>query len=431
MTAIGAPSAVLLDGFQDAPVSLHHDRRVGPAETLRALAPLLAGFGITRLGDLGGLDKLDVPVAFAARPNSFSLSVSLGKGIDRDAAFASAAMEAVETAVAERLPTHRLRASIDELRGRGEPILDLARIARCQPGRLPSHIPLDWVEGRGLVAGERILVPWALVGLDHRVEPEGYHDAFEIASDGLASGNSTAEAVFHGICELIERDAYALHELAPAGSAPGRPPRAGEVADAAAGNLLAAIANAGLGLELVDMTTDIGVPAYTAMLSRADGEDAHPFTWSSVCGGCGCHPRREKAVLRALTEALQARAALIAGARDDLPSLHYRPLGGERGPAVARRSPAPEAALPPAAEEPGTAGGFDDATLSSVGAGILHLLSRLAAAGIDRVVVVRLATGSDAISVVRVIIPDLQVPLHGERTQVTRRGLRQALKFAR
>ena len=60
------------------------------------------------------------------------------------------------------------------------------------------------------------MVPWALVGLDHRPGAAGYHDAFEVATDGLASGNMLAEAVLHGLCELVERDAYAQLELMPA-----------------------------------------------------------------------------------------------------------------------------------------------------------------------------------------------------------------------
>src|SRR6266542_6028619 len=92
----------LLDGSLDAPVSPLHDRRVSPAETLEKVRPLFKHWGITRLSEITGLDNLGVPVACAVRPNSFSLSVSLGKGPDRESAYVSAAMEAAETAVAER-----------------------------------------------------------------------------------------------------------------------------------------------------------------------------------------------------------------------------------------------------------------------------------------------------------------------------------------
>jgi hypothetical protein len=49
-----------------------------------------------------------------------------------------------------------------------------------------------------------------------RLEPEGYHDAFEVSSDGLASGNSTAESgSAWDLRAYRERDAYTLFELLP------------------------------------------------------------------------------------------------------------------------------------------------------------------------------------------------------------------------
>ena len=59
--------------------------------------------GITRLADVTGLDRIGVPVFQAIRPLSRSVSVSQGKGLDPDAARASALMEAVETWHAERI----------------------------------------------------------------------------------------------------------------------------------------------------------------------------------------------------------------------------------------------------------------------------------------------------------------------------------------
>ena len=175
-----------------------------------------AAFGISRLGELTGLDTLGIAVAFATRPNSFSLSLSLGKGADRELALTSAAMEAAELAVAERRPAALLRASLRHLHSHGRRIVDMARIARCHPQLLEPDAVIDWVEGYDLFSGQSVLVPWSLAGLDHRIDPPGYHHAFEVATDGLASGNSEAEAVLHGIYELIERDAYALHEMVPA-----------------------------------------------------------------------------------------------------------------------------------------------------------------------------------------------------------------------
>ncbi|RUV31808.1 hypothetical protein EOD29_32890, partial [Mesorhizobium sp. M1A.T.Ca.IN.004.03.1.1] len=52
-----------------AGVSDYHDRAITPAQTLAAIRPHLREFGITRVGLLTALDVLNIPVAFATRPN--------------------------------------------------------------------------------------------------------------------------------------------------------------------------------------------------------------------------------------------------------------------------------------------------------------------------------------------------------------------------
>ncbi len=71
-------------------------RVAAPAETLARLRPLAAAMGITRLGNITGLDRIGIPVAVAVRPNSRSVSVAQGKGLDLPQAMASALMEACE-----------------------------------------------------------------------------------------------------------------------------------------------------------------------------------------------------------------------------------------------------------------------------------------------------------------------------------------------
>jgi ribosomal protein S12 methylthiotransferase accessory factor len=174
------------------------------------------------------------------------------------------------------------------------------------------------------------------------------------------------------------------------------------------------------------MTSDIAIPAYFAILSQAEQDQGEFYSWSSLCGGCGCHPSPERAMIRAVTEAAQARIAMAAGARDDLPPSHYQP--GERflgenaqdmfgaamridGARVERNAPA--------------------WTTTSFGERILHVLGALARVGIDEAIVVELPGDTLDVRVARVIVPDLQIPLHGERTQVLARALRHLLEAAR
>ena len=78
----------------------------------RIVGPL----GISRLADVTGLDRIGIPVVMACRPNARSLAVSQGKGLDRDAARASALMEAIELYHAERIASPLKLSSWNELR---------------------------------------------------------------------------------------------------------------------------------------------------------------------------------------------------------------------------------------------------------------------------------------------------------------------------
>ena len=75
--------------LSSAGINAYHDRSRTPGQTFAAIKPHFAELGITRVGLLTALDLLEIPVAFATRPNSYTLSVFQGKGIDEDAAMTS------------------------------------------------------------------------------------------------------------------------------------------------------------------------------------------------------------------------------------------------------------------------------------------------------------------------------------------------------
>src|SRR5215213_7437677 len=109
----------LMPGVGDVGPKTYHDgthRTVSPTATLERLGPLLAPMGITRVANITGLDHVGVPVVITCRPNSRSLSVSQGKGIDLAAAKASGLMESVENYHAERIVLPLRLGSFNELR---------------------------------------------------------------------------------------------------------------------------------------------------------------------------------------------------------------------------------------------------------------------------------------------------------------------------
>src|SRR5258708_21974963 len=91
-------------------------RTTSPSETVAHVKTLMPRLGITRIANLTGLDRIGVPVVAVYRPNSRSVAVSQGKGLNLPAAQASGLMESVETYHAENI-AHPLRlASYRELR---------------------------------------------------------------------------------------------------------------------------------------------------------------------------------------------------------------------------------------------------------------------------------------------------------------------------
>jgi ribosomal protein S12 methylthiotransferase accessory factor len=295
-------------------------RAVSPAETLRRIRPLLGRAGITRLADVTGLDRIGIPVYQAIRPNSRNLSVSQGKGLTRAQARVSALMEALEGFHAEELGQPGVRETVGAMRRLVN--YDPYELTLSEPSVLNDATPLDWVAATDLCNGGRSWVPRALCELNYCVEERYHVPLFRPTSNGLASGNTTAEALVHGLCEVVERDAIWRNVQAGAATRPGVAP---ETVDARlAGRVLDQFAAAGIETRIVDASGPTGLPCFEARL--------HDPEAPVLYGGNGCHPSRSTALLRALTEAAQSRLTTVAGSRDDLNRSHYGSVSSVRRP---------------------------------------------------------------------------------------------------
>jgi ribosomal protein S12 methylthiotransferase accessory factor len=156
---------------------------------------------------------------------------------------------------------------------------------------------------------------------------------------------------------------------------------------------------AGLDLVAWDATSDLGVPAFLCLLLDArEPEVGHGGL------GAGCHPAREVALLRALTEAVQVRMTYISGARDDIAAGEYSSGTRAERLATARRLAAHRAATGLEFRELPTRAHPD------FGADLAWLLERLGAAGLDEPVVVDLSRPEIGVAVVRVVAPGLEGP---------------------
>jgi YcaO-like protein with predicted kinase domain len=372
-------------------------RTADPSETLARVRPHAARMGITRLGNITGLDRIGIPVAVAVRPNSRSVSVSQGKGLELPQAMASALMEACEGFHAEevglvrRLPYRQLAAN--------DTVVDPADL--CAGGRMfDERAAISWIEGYDLLRREPCWVPAEIVHTDYTVrQPDGY---FLAGSNGLASGNHLTEAINAALYELVERDAVALWVAQPIMRRAHCALDLASVDDPDCRALLARYEVAEIAVRVWHATTDIGIAAFLCEIrdmSAGDPQRLRRFH------GSGCHTDRGVALSRALTEAAQTRLTYIAGIRDDLSPAEYEE--------------APEAeigdALLDALARENVAVAFRDVpsfAADDLTEDLQWALGRLRAIGIARIVAVDLTRPEFAIPVVRLVIPGLEWDPH-------------------
>jgi ribosomal protein S12 methylthiotransferase accessory factor len=356
--------------------------------TWRRFAPAARRAGITRIADLTGLDTIGIPVFAAIRPMGKSLSTQQGKGITADAARISALMESLETYSAENLTAKVVRGSFRALRKRHN-VVDVRALPRPR-GRLDLDANWAWLEGFDLVAGEPILVPQQSITLDTTFTRP---PVFDISSNGLASGNVRVEAIVHGLCEVIVRDAEAHWRLQRG----QRRVDLDTVADPHCRALLDRIAAGRVRTTVWDFTSDVGVPAYGCAIM----EDPREPAWRALglYQGFGCHLDAPVALARALSEAVQTRVSYISGSRDDFFPHDYARTTDE--PLL--RQIWDELDRPPAKRvDFARAPRLATATFE---ADVRLLLDRLRAVGSKQVLVVDLSRPELRIPVVKVLVP--------------------------
>lgn len=375
-------------------------RLVPPEETVQRIRRLMPIMGITRIANVTGLDTLGLPVVMVYRPNSRSLAVSPGKGMDLASAKASGLMESVEGYHAENVHLPLKLASHAELRF-SHPLVDVTGLPRLSASLFHERLRLLWVEGAELMERRPAWVPFDLVHTCFTLPLPTGSGAFLMSSNGLASGNHVLEATSHALCEVVERDATTLWNLRAARARRRTRVDLGTVDDAACREMLARYERAGVEAAVWETTTDVGIPAFLCRIAERTPDPLRPLP---VTQGMGCHPSRRVALLRALTEAAQSRLTLISGARDDASRQRYEGIRDLDRTVRALEHMRSEPPVRRFQDVPTFEGDSFDEDLA-------WELERLRAAGLRQVVVVDLTKRELGIPVVRVIIPGLE-PLH-------------------
>ena len=364
--------------------------------TLKRALRLAPVMGITRIANVTGLDTVGIPVVMVCRPNSRSVAVSQGKGIDLASARASGVMEAVELYHAETITLPLRLATYEELRYQHS-MVEVHELPRRSTSRFHPNLRILWCEGRELLSGAHVLVPYELVHTNYTTPLPDGHGCFLASSNGLASGNELIEAISHAICEVVERDATTLWKLRKEEKQNDRLDL--DSVDAPiCQEILGKLERAGLSVAVWDITSDIRIATFAcSIVPRDDNALWH----RAVASGFGCHPAREIALIRALTEAAQTRLTLISGLRDDFRRETYEELLDPEVIGAARHRHLASTAVRRFDDVPTQ----DGATFEEDVAWELKCIRK--ARG-RQVVVVDLTKPEFALPVVRVIVPGLE-----------------------
>lgn len=375
-------------------------RLCAPEETLARVRPFLREMGITRIADVTGLDSLGVPVVMVCRPNSRSLSVSQGKGLTLAAAKVSGVMESIELFHAEHILLPLVLGSYQYLR-RSHRLVEVDALPAVKNSRFHPNLQILWIEGYDILQEETVWLPYEVVHASAITPSPTGSGCFSSTSNGLASGNAPHEALLHGICEVVERDAASVWAMQSLERREATRVDPDSVDDPGCQEVISRCRQAGVAVLIWEITSDIGLPAYLCRVVdrvRDSLGSIRSFT------GMGCHTTRSIALLRALTEAVQSRLTYISGARDDLTRNDY--ADEELAEAEIERylkSGGPGMTMRRFGDAPSR---DSDSFADDLG----WVLDRLRAVGIRRVIAVDLTRPEFRIPVIRVVIPGLESP---------------------
>jgi len=279
-------------------------RSLPPETTLLNARQWAATAGISEVTDITEFDVLGVPVFVSVRPQARGEAFTFGKGLRPVDAEVGAYMEALEFYFAEPgigdVSTHW--GSARDVAGHeraDDAILDFVPLLQRE---VDLDGPLLLASVQDLESGAERAIPAELI---YYPAPDVGQSLFGSSTNGLASGNSVLEATIQALLELIERDIWSFEFVRNASKlveAASLPDEVREIVRRAEQN--------GLQLKVRTIHNDYGIPFFAAFLFDLNNPSRKTFN-----GGWACDLDRDRAVLRAVTEAAQSRVAFIHGGR--------------------------------------------------------------------------------------------------------------------
>ncbi|WP_432644474.1 YcaO-related McrA-glycine thioamidation protein [Methanobrevibacter sp.] len=373
-------------------------RIIAPKKTIENNEDKLITAGITRIADITDLDRIGMPVFTAIRPTAEDGAISIygGKGISKDHAKASAMMEGFERYSAEKQENDEtIIATLNEI-SQKEAYIDpkLLNLPQKYEKEDISSIPLEWSLANDLVTGNKYYVPSNAVFHPYNQE-NNLNSLFKSNTNGLASGNILDEAILHGIFEVIERDAWSIFELTHKNYSQIN---LDSIKSELINKILEKFESNGIKIKLMDFTADIKIPTIAASADDTITKDAGLLTL-----GMGTHLDPEIAILRALTEVAQSRATQINGAREDTVRADFaREAGYERMKRINKYYFREE-------NEQINLQDIENKSTTSISEDLDIVKDELVANDIKQILYTDLTRPELDVSVVRVIIPEMEV----------------------
>lgn len=409
--------------------------------TLAKITPICKDIGVTRISDITYMDKLYIPNFSAILPNTEdSIWVYSGKGITKQHAKVSALMESIERycSLPSTFSKNFIHGTYSELSKTYKKVLHPNEVVEpVEPIYNDKESIMDYVLGFDILKNEEILVPAPLVFAKFYAKSPSVNVFPYSHTNGLASGNVLEEAICHGLCEVIERDAISIADLCSS-SIPysileritkslknldygscliNQIPENKFVDDSniypdvniseivkefePIKFLVRKFTDAGFSLLIKDITQkDIGIPTFVASSIEWITKDYGYFA-----KGYGTHLDSRIALIRAITELSQTRAVNIQGARDDLKKVQYREndeIYKRKWEFIASSSNHTNNNKNKPFSE------IKTFVKKDILDDIKIILNRLKKAGLKRVIVVDLTNPNIGIPVVRIIVPGLE-----------------------
>jgi ribosomal protein S12 methylthiotransferase accessory factor len=259
--------------------------------------------GLTRTSKITHLDRLNIPVYTSVRPlaDEGAVSVYAGKGPTDIHAKVSSIMEAIERYSAEQ------QESDEKIIKRYDPADCLNPEELILPKDTYHDEELEWTKAVSIKTGDEIYVPSNAIY--HPYNSKNIHHIHLSNTNGLASGNELEEAIFHGMMEVVERDAWSFFEVYKEEKAEIN---CQDTDNEYIRKLLDKFERNNVSIKLLDLTIENEIPTIAAVSEDLTLKDPALLTL-----GIGTHLDPDIAAIRAITEVAQSRATQIHGTRED------------------------------------------------------------------------------------------------------------------